>query len=148
MKRHSRARFRASKIGLNNLSSLPIDRSKVFHLLQFILVCASAILYVAFVLSFLFVPHLFLFWSIRRAVLSDCGTSWVYSHIFPLKGKQATIGNDAFPFKEDPFSEGGWGARKQSGSHKSCLPRYKWRKQIIMRMRSFIRAFTLHWCIL
>ena len=33
-----------------------------------------------------------------------------------------------FPFRADPFLERAWCARKQTGSRKSCLPCFKWRK--------------------
>ena len=46
-----------------------------------VLLCAFVVSYVAFVLS-LFVPHLSFFWCLGRAMVCDCGISWVSSHIF------------------------------------------------------------------
>ena len=52
----------------------------VVLLLQFF-VCVSVVSYVSFVLS-LFVPHLSFFWCLEKAVLPDCGISWISSLIF------------------------------------------------------------------
>ena len=46
-----------------------------------VLLCASVDSYVAFVLSLL-VPHLSFIWHLVRALLRDCGISWVSSFIF------------------------------------------------------------------
>ena len=54
----------------------PTVHSKTVTVLQFFLVCASVVSYVAFVLS-LCVPRFSFFWCLRRAVLRDCGISWV-----------------------------------------------------------------------
>ena len=72
-------RFRASKTDLHSIFST--DCSKAVPLLQFFFVCASVVSYVAFVLS-LFVSHLSFIWCLGRAVLRDCGVSWVSSLIF------------------------------------------------------------------
>ena len=65
--------FRESKAGF------PTDRSKAITLMQ-LFVCVSVVSYVAFTLS-LFVPKLSFFWCLGKAVLTDCGISWVSSLI-------------------------------------------------------------------
>ena len=58
--------------------SFPTDRSNVFFSVA-VLLCASVFTHVAFVSS-LFVPHLSC-WCLVKAVLRDCGISWVSSLI-------------------------------------------------------------------
>ena len=48
---------------------------------RFLFSCSSLFSFVAFVLS-LFVPHLSFFWSLRKAVLRECGISWISALIF------------------------------------------------------------------
>ena len=61
----------------------PTDRSKVVNLLQFFIVCVFGVSYGAFVSS-LFVLHLPFCWCLGRAVVRDCGFSWVSTLIFLL----------------------------------------------------------------
>ena len=76
-----KARFRANIPSLSSSHSrFPTDRSKAVILLQFFFISASVVSYLAFVLS-LFGPHPPFFWRLRRAVLRDCGISWVSSLI-------------------------------------------------------------------
>ena len=92
-----------SKTGLNlHASSFPSDCSKMVPLLQFIFVCASVILNVAFML-FLFV-HLS-FFCLGKAVLSSCGISWVSLLIFmqkkiiqPLKGSFKSVVDNSIKY--------------------------------------------------
>ena len=81
--------FRTSKTSLSPPPSptprppraFPINGSKALHLLQFFIVCAIVVSYMAFVLS-LFVPHLSFFGVLGRLCIRDCFISWVSSHIF------------------------------------------------------------------
>ena len=61
--------------------SFPTDRFNVVLLLQFLLLRASVISSVAFMMS-LFVPHLSFLVCLGRAVLCDCSFSWVFLLIF------------------------------------------------------------------
>ena len=54
--------------------------AKAVPLLWFFFSCEFVVTHVAFVLSF-FVLHLSFLLCLRRAVLRNCGISWVYSHI-------------------------------------------------------------------
>ena len=45
-----------------------------------------------------------------------------------------------FPFRADPFSEGDWGAGKQTRCHKSYLPCQKWQKFYPLKIIITIKA--------
>ena len=53
--------------------------TRIFCCSSSLCVCVS---YVTFMLSFVFPPHLSYFWCLGRAVLRDCGISWVSSLLF------------------------------------------------------------------
>ena len=75
---HSGRGFARVKL-VKPLNRFPTDRSKAVPLLQFF-VCASVVSYHSVLFS-LFVPHLSFLWCLGKAVLRDCGFSWVSSLI-------------------------------------------------------------------
>ena len=74
-------RFRESETGLNPDVVFLVVAFQGGSSVAVFFVCTSVVSYVAFALSS-FIPHLSFFCCLGRAVLRDCGISWVPSHLF------------------------------------------------------------------